>query len=100
MTIDPSGTRTNISAGPNGLGVVPIELLGELNAHMLVQALHVAATLGIADRLADGPTLRTRVRDWGLFHRRSTHPGRPGGTSCTAFRPGNLRLSIALARAY
>ncbi len=33
----------------------PFQMYGMLNAHALVQALHVAATLGIADLLADGP---------------------------------------------
>src|SRR5713101_3637533 len=34
---------------------LPVQMYGMLNAHLLVQALHVAATLGIADLLADGP---------------------------------------------
>jgi hypothetical protein len=34
---------------------LPVQMYGMLNAHILGQALHVAATLGIADLLADGP---------------------------------------------
>src|SRR5438105_2095719 len=34
---------------------LPVQMYDMLNAHMLVQALHVAATLRIADLLAEGP---------------------------------------------
>lgn len=34
---------------------LPVQMYGMLNAHFLVQALHVAAMLRIADLLADGP---------------------------------------------
>lgn len=34
---------------------LPMQMYGMLNAHILVQALHVAATLRIADLLSDGP---------------------------------------------
>jgi O-methyltransferase len=34
---------------------LPVQMYGMLNAHFLVQALHAAATLRIADLLADGP---------------------------------------------
>lgn len=45
-------TPTNPDQAP---GLPQLQMYGMLNAHALVQALHVAATLGIADLLADGP---------------------------------------------
>jgi hypothetical protein len=48
---------------------LPVQMYGMLNAHMLVQALHVAATLRIADLLANGP--RT-IED--LAEASSSHP--------------------------
>src|ERR1700674_3975409 len=48
---------------------LPVQMYEMLNAHMFVQALHVAATLRIADLLADEP--RT-VEE--LAHASSSHP--------------------------
>src|SRR5262245_19859525 len=49
---------------------LPVQMYEMLNAHMLVQALHVAATLGIADLLADGSKT---VEE--LAEASSSHPG-------------------------
>jgi hypothetical protein len=50
-----------------------VEMYGMLNAHVLVQALHVAATLQIADHLAEGPRVIEELADLTSTHAPSLH---------------------------
>jgi hypothetical protein len=47
--------QSGAPAGRSRAGTASSEMLGMLNAVLVVQGLHVAAALGIADELADGP---------------------------------------------
>ncbi len=63
-TLRPDGTQRGIyvlnrndmtmASEPGRPGEAPLQMLQMLNTFLTVQALHVAAALGIADRLADG----------------------------------------------
>src|SRR5712691_9931004 len=52
---------------------LPIQMYGMLNSHFLVQALYVAATLGIADLLADGARTINELAEASASHAASLY---------------------------